>query len=238
MSTVALTGPETSTGLSAYVARPSTRGPWPGVVVIHEAWGLDDVVRRQADHLASLGYLAIAPDLFSDGGGLRCIRGVMAAMTKQQGRAFADIEAARRWLLDSEDCTGKVGVIGFCMGGGFALVLAGRGEYAVAAPNYGMLPKDLAVLKGACPIVASYGGKDAGFKGAAQQLAQALADHGAPHDVREYAEAGHSFLNDASNGPLPTALMRIAHVGPHPESAAHAWGRIDTFFSRYLATKS
>ncbi|GAB3696867.1 dienelactone hydrolase family protein [Mariniluteicoccus flavus] len=236
MTTVDLTGPGTSPGLSAYVATPSTPGPWPGVVAIHEAWGLDDVLRRQADHLASLGYLTIAPNLFSDGGGLRCIRGVMRALSEQKGRAFADIEAARQWLLDSPDVGGGVGVIGFCMGGGFALVLAGQGGYAAAAPNYGQLPKDLAVLEGACPVVASYGGKDASLKGAAATLERTLTGFGVEHDVKEYAGAGHSFLNDRQNAPQPIRLLApVMNMGPHPASARDAWERIDAFFGVHLA---
>ncbi|WP_460741025.1 dienelactone hydrolase family protein [Mariniluteicoccus endophyticus] len=235
MTSVTLTGPGTSPGLSAYVATPSTPGPWPGVVVIQEVWGVDDVLRRQVDHLACLGYLAIAPDLYGDGGGLRCVRAVFRALTERRGRAFADIEAARRWLLDARDCTGHVGVIGFCMGGGFALVLAGQGGYAAAAPNYGTLPDDLEVLRGSCPVVASYGSRDVGLRGSAQRLAGALEEFGVPYDVKEYARAGHSFLNDRPNGPLPLRpLAKLVGVGAEPESAADAWGRIDEFFHVHL----
>lgn len=231
--------PGGSRGLRAYAARPEGEGPWPGVVALHEVWGVDDVLRRQVDHLARLGYLTIAPDLYADGGGLRCVASVFGAMTRGRGRAFADIEAARAWLVDSPDCTGRTGVVGFCLGGGFALVLAGRaaaGEgFDVAAPNYGHLPRDLSTLRQACPIVASYGAKDRSLPGAAARLEEALTEFGVDHDVVEYPTAGHSFLNDAPNGPRPLRpFARVLGVGPDPEAAGHAWSRIDAFFGRHL----
>src|SRR4051812_15145220 len=145
----------------AFIAKPPAgEGPWPGVVVIHEAFGLNDDIREHATRLAAAGYLAIAPDLFRGKGMARCLLGTFRALGAGRGRQFDDIDAVRRELADRPDCTGRVGVIGFCMGGGFALLTAARG-FDVSAPNYAHLPKDLdGALKGACPIVASYGGQD------------------------------------------------------------------------------
>ena len=92
----------------------------------------------------------------------------------------------RAALLDDPACTGSVGVIGFCLGGGFALVLAGRPGWDAVAANYGALPQDLAALDGACPVVASYGGRDRYLRGAAATLETALAERGVEHDVKEY----------------------------------------------------
>ena len=134
-------GTASASALDAYVATPPVgSGPWPGVVVLHEAFGLNDDTRQQADRLASAGYLAVAPDLFTDGGALRCLKSTFAAMSSGQGKAVDDLTAVRTWLADRDDCTGKVGVIGFCMGGGFALLLATRG-FDASAPNYGLIPK-------------------------------------------------------------------------------------------------
>ena len=113
--------------LRGYLASPPGTGPWPAVVMIHEIFGLDDVMRAHADRLADLGYLTLAVDLFSAGGTPRCLVSTMAAMLRGQGRAFADICAARNYLANSRDCTGKIGVIGFCIGGGFALLNASAG---------------------------------------------------------------------------------------------------------------
>src|SRR5215203_3762400 len=220
--------------VKAHLAVPPVgAGPWPGVVVLHESFGLNDDIRQQADRLAAAGYLAVAPDLFSAGGAWRCIRSTFSALTAGHGKAFDDIEAARTWLAGHDDCTGRVGVIGFCMGGGFALLTASRG-FAVSAPNYAHLPKDLdGVLAGACPVVASYGAKDRTLRGTAAQLDAALARAGVERDVHEYPDAGHSFLNRHDFGP-GGAILRVAGVGYHEPSAEDAWGRILRFFEAHL----
>lgn len=225
---------DTSPGLKAYVAMPTTPGPWPGVVVVHEIFGLDEVMMRQCDHLASLGYLAVMPDLFVAGGARRCLRATFKALTAGHGRAFDDLEAAKSYLISRDDCTDKVGVVGFCMGGAFALLLATRG-YDASSVNYGRLPKDLTELVGACPIVASYGGSDVSLRGAAATLEGALRRLDVPHDVKEYPGAGHAFLNDARNGPKPLRpLLKVLGMGPEPTSAADAWARIEAFFTAHL----
>jgi carboxymethylenebutenolidase len=220
--------------VDAHLAVPPVGdGPWPGVVVLHESFGLNDDIRQQADRLAAAGYLALAPDLYSAGGAWRCIRATFAALTRGHGKAFDDIDAARTWLAAREDCTGRIGVIGFCMGGGFALLTAARG-FAASAPNYAHLPKDLdGALRGACPVVASYGAKDKTLRGTAATLGAALERAGVEHDLHEYEDAGHSFLNRHDLGP-GGALLRVAGIGYHGPSAEHAWGRILRFFERHL----
>lgn len=224
-----------SATLRGYLAVPPGTGPWPGVVAIHEGYGLNDMLRRQADRLAAAGYLTFGPDLYSDGGAARCVAGTFRAMFAGHGKAFADIEAARDLLLARADCTGKVGIIGFCMGGGFALVSATRG-FDAASANYGILPRHIdSALSGACPIVGSYGRRDPIAPGAAGKLTRTLTRLGVPHDVKEYPKAGHSFLNDAYYGPAPARqLQRILNLGPEPDAAADAWQRIEAFFAEHL----
>jgi len=221
--------------LRGYLAGPPGTGPWPAVVMIHEIFGLDDVMRAHADRLADLGYLTLAVDLFSTGGTPRCLVSTMAAMLRGQGRAFADICAARDYLASSSDCTGKIGVVGFCIGGGFALLNASAG-YDAAAVNYGQLPRHLdETLAGACPIVASYGRRDPSLRGAAARLDEALDNAGVTHDVKEYPAASHAFLNDAEAGPRALRpLLRVVGIGPETESAKDAWDRIERFFAGYL----
>jgi carboxymethylenebutenolidase len=222
-------------GRRVVLTRPVDPGPWPGVVMIHEAWGIDDVLRRQAARLASAGYVVVAPDLLGEGLRMRCMAAAMKALQARQGRPFEVVEACRTWVAEHPDCTGRVGVIGFCMGGGFALVLASRG-FDASSVNYGMVPDEVEeVLRGACPIVGSYGGKDKQFGPKAGVLKEALERCGIPHDVEVYPSAGHSFLNDEANGPrFFRPLARVLGAGPEPVAAADAWRRIEAFFARYL----
>ncbi len=232
--------PGRSRTLTGYLAVPDEQRhgppPWPGVVVAFEAFGLDGEMRRHADHLADLGYLSVVPDLYSDGGARRCLVSTFRSLFDGAGRPFADLEAGRQWLIADPRCTGRVGVIGFCLGGGFALLAAARG-FDVSSVNYGAAPKDLdAAVARACPIVASYGGRDVATRGVAGRLEAALTSAGVVHDVLQYPQAGHSFLNAAANGPrLLRPLLRATGNGPHPEAAAHAWERIETFFTTHLA---
>ncbi len=234
MTRVVVPGGGTTSRLEAHLAVPPVgAGPWPGVVVLHEAFGLTDDTRQQADRLAAAGYLAVAPDLFSKGGAVRCLRSTIASLVSGHGPVYADIEAARVFLADREDCTGTVGVIGFCMGGGFALMTASRG-FEASAPNYGILPRDLpAALRGACPVVASYGGRDRALRGAAATLTGALVEAEVEHDVKEYADAGHSFLNRHNAGPF-SVVEKVVGLGYHQDSAEDAWGRILRFFDTHL----
>ncbi|MDT5214481.1 MAG: carboxymethylenebutenolidase, partial [Mycobacterium sp.] len=143
----------------AYLAIPEGDGPWPAVVVLHDAMGMTEDIRRITDRFAASGYLALAPALYRRGNRVRCVVATFRASLTGGGSAVDAIVAARDQLAADPRCTGMVGSIGFCLGGGFCLQLAPRGVFDATAPNYGVVPK-LPDLTGACPVVASYGGRD------------------------------------------------------------------------------
>jgi carboxymethylenebutenolidase len=219
--------------LRGHLATPATAGPWPGVVVVHEAYGLTDEMRAHAARFATHGYLALVPDLYSWGPTARCVLATFRAMLTGAGRAFDDIEAARAWLAAQPGCAGRVGVIGFCMGGGFALMTAPRAGFAAASVNYGRVPPDAEkLLAGACPIVGSFGGRDWAFRGHAARLERALTRLEIDHDVKEYPDASHAFFND--HGGWPAIIDRVTGFGRHEPSAEDAWRRTLAFFERHV----
>lgn len=226
-------------GPGGYLATPvPTRdrpGPWPGVVLCHDAFGLYDDMREQADWLAAAGYVVTIPDLYGGSSAIRCIKGTFAQLSEQRGPAFDQIEAARVLTADRSDCTGIVGVIGYCMGGGFALLLAGRPGWSAASVNYGMVPDNVAdVLAGACPVVASFGGADKGLAGAAAKVRSAAGTTGTVVDVKEYPGARHGFINRLTAVSPLTPLLKVAGVAYDHEAAADAKARILAFFDVHL----
>lgn len=170
--------PTSAGAVQGHLAIPVTPGPWPAVVVVHQVYGLDDDIRHIADKFAGDGYLAFAPDFLATGNKLGCLVSLAKAMSSGEGDPVTQLTGIREWLANRDDCTGKVGITGFCLGGGFAIVMANKG-FDASAPNYGQLPKHLnAALDGACPVVASYGGLDKSLKGAAAKLEAVLTTAG------------------------------------------------------------
>jgi carboxymethylenebutenolidase len=223
--------------LAAYLAiPPASPPPWPAVVVIHEAFGLNADTREKAEELAAHGYLALAPDLFDGKSWIRCIRGAFQQLKHERGSAFTVLDAAREFLAARPDCTGKTGVIGFCMGGGFALLCAPRPGYDVAAVNYGVVPEDAeTVLAGACPIVGSFGRRDPMGTEHPERLQRALAVLQVPHDVEIYPGSGHRFMTRSSG---PAAIFaKVGRMSYQRADAEDAWQRIYAFFGVYLSNQ-
>ncbi|MGI5218557.1 dienelactone hydrolase family protein [Nocardia sp. CA-290969] len=220
--------------LPGHLSVPGSGGPWPGVVVVHDAFGLTADIRRITDRFAANGYLALAPALYRRGSRVGCVVRTLRALQDGRGDAVDDLVAARDHLAADARCTGRVASAGFCMGGGFCLLLAPRGVFDATAPNYGVAPRGLDALRDACPTVASYGGGDRMLRGAAAQLEEVLTDGGVPHDVREYPGVGHSFMNDWRT-PAPLRVVeRTAGLAYSEPEAEDAWRRITAFFDEHL----
>jgi carboxymethylenebutenolidase len=228
--------PSAEGDVPGYLAVPERPGPWPGVVVVQDVLGLTADLRQIADRLAETGYLALAPALYGGRGPkLRCVLRTLRAHSAGQGAAHDDLVAARDHLIGDARCTGKVGLVGFCMGAGFVLQLAPSGLFEATAPNYGLLPKEIEALGESCPVVASFGANDRIVRrGTAAKLDAVLAAAGVPRDVKEYPNVGHSFMNDHGL-PAPlrviAGLVGIAYSEPEAEDA---WRRMVAFFDEHL----
>jgi carboxymethylenebutenolidase len=225
--------------MPAYVAIPPFTGPVPGVIVIHDAGGLTQDARSQADWLAEAGFLAVALNLYYRGGLSFCVRTIIHDLIVRSGPTFtdvacADIKSAHSWLSLHPGYAGRVGIIGFCMGGAFALLLASEHGFSASSVNYGgKLPAGVdSLLAKACPIVASYGAKDRWNRGVAGQLERALERARIPHDVKEYPNAGHSFMNNHQS--IFFKAFRFAGIAYDEQATLDARRRIIAFFQTHL----
>jgi carboxymethylenebutenolidase len=229
---------EDGAGLRAdYFSAPGA-GPHPGVVVLHESFGLNDDIRRLAARFADAGYAALAPDLYSRGNRIVCLSRVLVDMMRGGlAREIGDIHAAREALAARQEVDAdRVAVAGFCQGGGFALIAATRPGFSAAAVNYGVVPAERDELDGICPVVGSYGDKDRWVgRGMAERLERHLSALGVPHEVKTYEEAGHSFFSEVDGwqgwlARVPTGMA----VGYQEEAAEDGWRRILDFFAEHV----
>jgi carboxymethylenebutenolidase len=210
-----------------YLALPEGTGPHPGVVVIHEATGLDDHIRRITDRFAGAGYAALAVDLFAGRNRAVCMARYMAGMLVGSVNRYGidDLKSALTFLAKLPDVDAqRMGAIGFCMGGGFAIAWACTDSRLKAiAPFYGVNPRPLEVAKRLCPVVGSYPENDFTAR-AGRALDQVLTRENITHDIKIYPNTRHSFFNDAGR----------AYDQP---AADDAWTRVMTFFSGQLDAK-
>jgi carboxymethylenebutenolidase len=212
--------------------------PGPGVVVLHESFGLNDDIRRIAGRFADAGYTALAPDLYSHGRRIVCLSRVLVDMVAGAvAREVRDVHAVRRALAEQAGVDGeRIAVAGFCQGGGFALIAGTQPGFSAAAVNYGMVPGERSQLDGLCPVVASYGRRDKVVGGAmASRLEKHLQALGVPHDVKTYERAGHSFFSqvDGWQGWLARMPSPMA-VGYDEQAAEDGWERMLAFFAEHV----
>jgi carboxymethylenebutenolidase len=210
--------------LEAYLARPEGEGSFPGLVVIHEAFGLNDNIKDISQRFAEEGYVALAVDLFANRNRAVCMARIIGGMLRGSPDRFGvpDLKAALGVLAEQPSVdAARLGAIGFCMGGGFAIAWACTDDRIKAvAPYYGANPRPLSAVARSCPVVGSYPEKDFTAR-SARKLEAELERHGIPHDVKIYTGARHSFFNDRSRAYDPAA-------------AEDSWRRTLTFFREHL----
>jgi carboxymethylenebutenolidase len=216
---------------SGYLALPATGGEAkkPALIVIQEWWGVDDWIREQNKRFAGQGYVALAPDLYRG----RIAKSPEEAHELMRGmpedRAMADLKAAVDYLAARPDVDpNRIGVIGWCMGGGYALALA-TAEPRVKATviNYGRLITDTkAITKINSPILGNFGGADRGIPADdVKKFGSQLTQYGKLGDIKVYDGVGHAFMNPNNK------------EGYNAAAAQDAWGRIDSFFERTLRAR-
>lgn len=212
--------------------------PSPGVVVIHDLLGFGQDIRRHCERFAEAGYAALAPDLYR-GRAPGCVVQTLLSATTGEGLAYEVIGAARRTLEARDDVdANRVGVVGFCLGGGFALIAAADQSFAVAAPFYGAVPPRASRLEGLCPTIAQYGGRDTVFMSHARRLVRHLETLGIPHEVHIYDNAGHSFMNQLEGPLAPLGRYTPIRASYDRETEAQAWERLLDFFARHLPSSA
>jgi carboxymethylenebutenolidase len=213
----------------AYASLPP--GATSGIVVIHEVFGRQPEIDRVVDRFAAAGLAAVAPDLFAHAWKPVCIAKAVRSMHRGEGDVLDQIRAAAGWLKEQTQLGDKqLGLIGFCMGGGFAL--ASGGGFGAVSTNYGdvpPLPDDLGA------VIGCYGGRDVLFRGKAAVLGEKLAARSIPHEIHTFPSAGHAFLTDGHHPVAAVLTKPFMNVRYDGTVAEEAWGRILAFFDRHLA---
>jgi carboxymethylenebutenolidase len=211
--------------IRALLARPSTgEGPFPGVVVVHENRGLNPYIEDVARRLGAEGFLALAPDGLTPVGGYPGDddRGRELQATLDGAKLMEDFVAAAVHLMAHPECTGRVGVVGFCYGGLVSHTLAIRlPELAASVPFYGRQPSVDGVPRIQAPLLIHFAEDDPGVNGGWPDYEAALQAHGKPYEAHFYPGTLHGFHNDTT-------------PRYDPEAAALAWERTVAFFRTHL----
>jgi carboxymethylenebutenolidase len=208
--------------------------PFPGVVVIHDIYGFSADLKRHCQRFADAGCVALAPDLYQ-GGRPGCVVKTLTSAVTGKGFGHEVIDAARNLLASRKDVdANRIGVAGFCMGGGFALLAAADQSFAVAAPFYGVVPHKSSRLQGLCPTIAQYGAKDTVFLRHAKRLARHLEELGIEHELHIYEEVGHSFMNQLAGPLAPLGRHTPIRAFYDADTEAKAWAKLLDFFARHM----
>ncbi|HEY1768402.1 MAG TPA: dienelactone hydrolase family protein [Terracidiphilus sp.] len=205
---------------------PHSAGRHPGLIVIHEWWGLNDWIKHEAAGYAAQGYVTLAVDLYH--GKVADTPDLAHELSRglPQDQGVRDLTSALKWLAARKDVDpSRLGAVGWCMGGGFAIQLAvAAPNLKAVAVNYGALPTDKSALAQIhAAVLGNFGGQDRGITPeSVHAFEAAMKSLGKQDNVRIYPDAGHAFEN-----PNNTA-------GYRPADASDALMRIDRFFAQIL----
>jgi carboxymethylenebutenolidase len=211
--------------IRGYLARPAEGSKWPGVLVVHENRGLNPYIEDVARRLAVEKFLAFAPDGLTSVGGYPGDdeKGGELFRKVDREKMTQDFVAAAQWLKARPDCTGKIGVVGFCFGGGIANTLAVRlgSDLSAAVPFYGGQPTAADAAKIKAPLLLHYAGLDERVNAGWPAYEAALKANHVSYQAYVYENANHGFHNDTTPR--------------YDEAAAKlAWKRTVDFFNKNL----
>jgi carboxymethylenebutenolidase len=216
--------------VQGFLVLPGTPGKHPGLVVIHEWWGLTPWVKEQTQKFAALGYVALAVDLYRGKSTDDPTVAHELARGVPHDRAIRDLKAGFDYLASRPDVIPqKIGAVGWCMGGGWSLDLAeNEPTLAACAVNYGALPADAeTIARIHAAVLGNFGALDRGIpRPAVEAFVKAMKAQGKQVDVKIYPDCGHAFENPNNKR------------GYRPEAARDAWSRMVSFFNRTLAGES
>jgi carboxymethylenebutenolidase len=213
---------ETS-NVSGYLARPKAAGPFAGLVVIQEWWGLVPHIKNVAERFAAEGYLTIAPDLYHGQLAAEPDGAMQLARSLAWESALHDLRATAKHLAAMPECNGKIASVGFCLGGGLSYRFAAHsGELDAAVIFYGSSPNQIEeASRVTCPLLGHYGEADTRITEAMPALVEELHKYGKSVETHVYPEAPHAFFNDEA-------------PSYRAEAAQLAWQRTLDFFKRTL----
>jgi len=214
--------------LDGYLAHPEGDGPFPAVVVIHEAYGLNENIKDIARRFAGEGYAALGVDLFAGRNHAICMFRFIGGLlfNSLDNGGIHDLKASLTFLAGQPGVdASRIGAVGYCMGGSFAIAWACTDDRLRAiAPYYAMNPRPLEAVARLCPVVGSYPDKDF-TTSRAQKLDVELDRYNIPHDVKIYPGAKHSFFNDTGRS-------------YNEKAAQDSWERVLRFFEEHIGSKT
>jgi len=214
--------------LEGYMARPEGDGPFPGIVIIHELFGLNENMKDISRRFAAQGYVALAVDLFAGRNRAVCLFRVMAGLllNSLHNSGIQDLKAALTFLSEQPGVDdSRLGAVGYCLGGSFAIAWACTDNRLKAiAPFYASNPRPLQAVARLCPVVGSYPTGDFTTP-QGHKLESALESYNIPHDIKFYPGAKHSFFNDQGRSYNAAA-------------AEDSWQRVLAFFKKQIGVRA